>query len=545
MPMWMSMEPIFRVVAGTAPALCFERPRAVLRGDPGRMREALLCAQAALDDGFWIAGYLAYDATAALGVFEPPRESTLPHEAIEHSPLLPLVGRTAFASHVRALQRAIYEGSVYEVNYTLPFAFHLRCHPFALYAHYAHRSQARYQCYVEDGDRAILSWSPELFLEFDGRRVRTKPMKGTARLDRTGDLHGEKNISEHVMIVDLLRNDLHRVCETVAVEKLLTIERYPTFATMTSTMCGHLREGVTLADVFAAAFPCGSVTGAPKRSAMKFITEHEPQPRGVYCGTIGFLSPQQRGWWNVAIRTAQVGIGTRAGRYDAGGAIVADSDAGEEWNEIMLKARLLSDGAPLAILETFAADASETTIEAHLERLDRTAQAFGILYDARAVRSAARRWRDANTLVRLRVSSGGTFRIAAEPRHLPPQPVRVCVAKARVRHDDPFLAHKTSWRPAHDAAARQANEWDCFDALLLNERGELAEGARSTLFAEIGGRLSTPPLSSGVLPGILRRHLVSEGRACERVVTLAELRRASAIYVGNSARGLLRAELVE
>jgi anthranilate/para-aminobenzoate synthase component I len=322
-----------RLIVGTEPALLFERSRETLRWSGAtEARATFERLEDALHDGSWIAGYVAYDGGSAIGVFDPPREMSLPEleHNVEHSPLLPLVSRETYDARVRALQTAIREGDVY-------------------------------QAYVEDDAIAILSWSPELFLSFEGRRLVSKPMKGTARLERLDDLRNEKNRAEHVMIVDLLRNDLHRICDHVEVEAFQTIECYPHYATMTSRIAGTVRHQTPLGEIFEAMFPCGSVTGAPKRSAMRFIAQYEAQARGVYCGSIGYLSPGRRGWWNVAIRTAQFDRLSGLGRFDAGGAIVADSQPAAEWKEISVKSSFLQNGAasssskaPFALLETFA-----------------------------------------------------------------------------------------------------------------------------------------------------------------------------------------------
>ncbi|HTA40501.1 MAG TPA: chorismate-binding protein, partial [Candidatus Acidoferrales bacterium] len=475
----------FRVLAGVGPTLAFENPVEVLRDEAGDPDAALTTAQERLGDGAWIAGYLGYDGRVALGVFAPPREIELPASgAAPHSPLLSTVGRDDYEAAIHDLQRSIYEGDVYQVNYTVPFALETHGDPLALYAHYAHRTGAKYQAYVEDGARAILSWSPELFLALEGTRVETKPMKGTAPPDRVEELQSEKNRAEHLMIVDLLRNDLYRVCDRVSVEELFTVERYPTFATMTSTIAGELRTGTSFAQIVRATFPCGSVTGAPKRAAMQAIARSERTSRGAYCGSIGFLSPQRRGWWNVAIRTAQIDAATGIGRFDAGGGIVADSKADEEWEEVRLKARFLDPG-DFAILETFASDADDAALRAHVSRMRSAARAFGVDFDAPGLIAALGSHAshdERRHLIRVRLHADGRFEILDEELERQGEPVPICIAQARVRSDDPFLRYKTTWRPAQDAAKAEGRRAGCFDALMCNERGELTEGWRTNLF---------------------------------------------------------------
>ncbi|HEY9180004.1 MAG TPA: bifunctional anthranilate synthase component I family protein/class IV aminotransferase, partial [Candidatus Baltobacteraceae bacterium] len=456
------------------------------------------------------------------------------------------VERAAYDGRVAHLLSRIRDGEVYQANYTVPFDVAFSGDPFALYEFLVSRAQAPYAAYVEHESVSLVSLSPELFLRFDGDRVHTKPMKGTAPLTRIDDLENEKNRAEHLMIVDLLRNDLHRVCRDVRVPRLFDTERYPTFATMTSTVSGVLRQDASFADVIRAAFPCGSVTGAPKRAAMQHIYEAEPQARGFYCGSIGFLSPRRRGWWNVPIRTLQFAPGAAAARFDAGGGVVSDSHAQTEWEEIFLKARFLAPAYDrFSIWETLRCGPQPSDGAAHVDRLAASAAMFGwqIEHDALLARLRTFDGSGSAQLVRIRASASQVD-LHAEPLDPTAQPVRVCIASVRVRSDDPLLAHKTAWRPLHDAAAREARERGCFDALLCNERGELTEGARTTLFVRRDGVLYTPPLRSGVLPGILRSRLVSQADAQERVLFPADIRGENAVYVGNSARGLLQAELV-
>ncbi len=549
-------------VAREGGLLSFTDARATFSAsDAAGARTALASADEARRQGAWIAGYLAYDLGAAfvhepvrtthtpllvLGAFDEPFEDRLPDLAAPPcSPLRPSLEAATYGQALAAIRTAIANGDVYQVNYTVPFHFAIDGDPYALWCALARRTGAPYQAYVHDGERHLLSWSPELFLAFDGRRVETRPMKGTAPPDDPTRLDNAKNRAEHVMIVDLLRNDLRRICDDVRVERLGHHERYPTLYTMTSTIAGTLRDDTSLDAIFAATFPCGSITGAPKRAAVAAISALEPQPRDVYCGSIGYLSPRRRGWWNVAIRTAVVDARGR-GRFDAGGGIVCDSDTADEAREVRLKTRFLRDAtAPLELWETFASDAAEAVRDAHFARLHASARAFEIDYDVAAVRTAcAPTDGDELQLLRLRLYGDGSFQVRRAPLERSREPVRICIAPGRVTSDDPWLAIKSAWRPAHDRAAAHAQARGCFDALLENERGELTEGTRTTLVADLDGTLVTPPLRCGLLPGILRARIVTDATAIERVLTRADLERARAIYVGNSARGLMRAHLI-
>src|SRR5579872_5561224 len=397
-----------RVVAGFEPALVFDNPvcvwASVTLDDALRALDAV---DVALNDGYYVAGALSYEVGALihginthpsrlplllLGAFDAPKRRNLERNATRFSMSAPLcrVDRAQYSSRVGHLLSRIIDGEVYQVNYTVPFDVAFSGDPFGLYRFLARRAKAQYAAYVEHDDVSLVSISPELFLRFDGDRISTKPMKGTAPPANPELLQNEKNRAEHLMIVDLLRNDLHRVCADVHVPRLFEMERYPTFATMTSTIRGTMRTR-SFAEILRATFPCGSVTGAPKRAAMQHIASVEGQPRGFYTGSIGYLSPQRRGWWNVPIRTLQFERDAPAGRFDAGGGIVSDSDPSDEWSEIFLKARFLApahDG--FTILETLRCGPDASDAPAHTERLADSAQAFGWTIERDALLSQIR-----------------------------------------------------------------------------------------------------------------------------------------------------------
>jgi para-aminobenzoate synthetase / 4-amino-4-deoxychorismate lyase len=551
-----------RVAAGLGPSLLFENPHHVWTPSTfGGALAALQAAQSAADRGYWIAGAISYefgtqlhgiDARSdepllLLGAFEEPSRMEWHGSAPKFAMSAPLsrIARDSYAGAIEYLLAQIHDGEVYQVNYTVPFDAGFAGDPLTLFRFLAPRARAPYCAYLEQGDFAIVSMSPELFLRFDGDCVTTKPMKGTAPLAHLEELASSKNRAEHVMIVDLLRNDLHRICEDVRVRRLFEIERYPTFATMTSTITGRLRPQTSFERILRATFPCGSVTGAPKRAAIAHIARTEQYPRGFYTGTIGFLSPQRRGWWNVPIRTLQIDRSFGRARYDAGGGIVSDSNAADEWNEIAVKSRFLRPAYEgFSLWESFRGGPQGSDVQAHLRRLERSAAAFGIPLDMDAIRAqlvAPANMPDAQ-FVRIRASAD-SVKVTARPLERSQTPVDLCVSRHRVRSDDPLLRHKTAWRPVHEAAALEARERNCFDAILQNERGELTEGSRTNIFVQKGNTVYTPPLECGLLPGILRSQLVNEGQAVERVLTQADLAAADAVFAGNSARGLLLARI--
>lgn len=533
---------------------------------PTTVRDALNAldrADEALDHGYWIAGALSYEFGAflngvpsrstgmpllLLGVFERPNHWRADGARnFRMAPPLTRIDRSVYSRNVEAIVRRIYDGDVYQVNYTIPFDIAFADDPLELYRLLGPTSGARYQAFLKHESVTLVSLSPELFLEFADGRITAKPMKGTAPLDSIDALANEKNRAEHLMIVDLVRNDLNRLGTGVRVDGLFSLERYPTFATLTSTISAFCDPSTPFTEVLRATFPCGSVTGAPKLAAMQHIRQLEPEPRGFYTGSIGFLSPQRRGWWNVAIRTLQFPTGAISARFDAGGGIVSDSVADDEWQEVLLKSRFLRPAVlDFALLETMRSGPDGSDVGAHTRRLLASAEAFGIPLDRGALAAhITGSILEKPSLLRMKCRIDTTIEKRNDVLETRLEPVAICFSTARVRSDDPMLRHKTTWRPSHDIAAEEAAERSCFDALLRNERDEITEGARTSVFAKIDGVLYTPPLECGVLPGILRTELLASGAARERVLCETDLLLAEDVYVGNSARGLLRAALLK
>ncbi len=442
----------------------------------------------------------------------------------------------------------ISAGDCYQVNFTFPLNFEWFGHPAALYAELRARQPVRYGGFLGDDKGGIVSLSPELFLEKNGERVLTRPMKGTLAREQPAErLQASlKDRAENLMIVDLLRNDLGRVAASgsVQVEELFAVEDYPTVWQMVSQVSAHV-PGVSLGDILLALFPCGSITGAPKIRAMQIIAELEDQPRGFYTGAFGWIAPGGDFRLNVAIRTLELAP-DRTGRMGIGSGVVADSTAASEWQECLLKAGFLRDCDPgLKLIETLRREAgSYPRLSGHLARLWRSATWFGFACDEALLRQrldgmpASGTWR-----VRLTLGKAGEIDVQAFPLGAEPAFPRLArLATATIDSADPLRRHKTTARPLYDEALR-ALEADSpvFDVLFLNERGEVAEGARSNVFVERDGRLLTPPLSSGALPGVLRAELLASGRAREAVLLPEDLQQH--FWLGNALRGLMPVRL--
>ena len=484
--------------------------------------------------------------------------------------LAPTLDAAAHAAKVEQIRRWIADGDCYQINLTFPQRFQLYGHPLALYARLRKRQPVRYGGFVAMPDdalfsspiSALLSFSPELFFERRACRVITRPMKGTAARDddpqrdlaqRDALLASDKERAENVMIVDLLRNDLGRLAAPgdVRVEALCAVETYPTVWQMVSTVTADLPD-VSLHDLFRALFPCGSITGAPKIRAMGRIAELESAPRGFYTGAFGWLAPDGDCRFNVAIRTLEVGA-DGAGKLGIGSGIVIDADPAREYAECLLKSRFVSAYDPgFELIETLRLEDGRFPLLAlHLERIAASARSLGFAINAAEIESAlgdcAQRHELGQWRVRLTLAHDGRYRIVPEnfAETAPGQVLKVVLAETRLNRRNYLLRHKTTARAHYDRVlATLADQPEVFDAIFFNGDGEVCEGARSNVFIACGEKLLTPPLTCGLLPGVMRRHLLESGQAIECVLHREDLLGASQIYVANALRGLVPVTLL-
>ncbi|MDR7005701.1 aminodeoxychorismate synthase component I [Paraburkholderia strydomiana] len=492
-----------------------------------------------------------------------------------------------FNAAIGAIHAALRDGESYQVNYTYRLGFDVFGPPIALYRRLRARQPVRYGALIAmPGNGWVLSCSPELFVEKRNATLRARPMKGTAprSADPSADRgaaeflgNDPKNRAENVMIVDLLRNDLSRVAQTgsVKVPALFSVEPYASVWQMTSTVEAALRPGTSFAAIVRALFPCGSITGAPKHRTMQLIDELESTPRGLYTGAIGWLdapTPEPAANENnggdfcmsVAIRTLTLkpleSTGELRGTMGIGAGIVLDSVAEDEYAECRLKARFLTGAEPgFELFETMYATREEGVrhVSRHLARLSASAATLGFQFDAASIRAQiAERCAllPAATPHRMRVAlgkSGATQITAAVLVPLADLTVNVLLATdhdfASTQSDDPLLRHKTTHRAQYDRGWREAEAKGAFDTLFFNERGELTEGGRSNVFVKLAGRWWTPPLASGVLPGVMRSILLEDDanlQAAEKVLTEADVLSAEALLICNALRGALPARIV-
>ena len=565
---------------GGGRSFVFRGRRSMLRAD--RLNDVLPVLRAvdrAAAGGLHAAGFVAYEAAPA---FDPAFTTHPP------DPRLPLawfalyesrddvrpafaaaggraeigawrmdVSRAGYLARVERIRGLIAAGDTYQTNLTVRLRAPFSGDPVALYERLCLAQRSDFCAFLDvGGGRTIVSASPELFFRARGRELELRPMKGTRPRGRwpaedralAAELAGSaKDRAENLMIVDLLRNDAGRVAEfgSVRVERLFEVERYETVHQMTSTLRARLRPDADLADVFRALFPCGSVTGAPKVRTMEIIRELETGPRGVYCGAIGFVSPGEA-VFSVGIRTLLLDAAAGQAELGVGSGITYDSDPAAEYRECRAKAAFVRR-APVdfRLLETmlWEPDAGWFLLDAHLARLAASAGYFGFAFDAEdaglRLDEAARGFGAGPMRVRLLLDRDGRIGIESAP-HVPSrEPARVAVAAEPVDSADPLLYHKTTHRAEYERRAAAHPHAD--DVLLVNERGELTESTIANLVVRLDGALWTPPLESGLLPGVMRADLLARGEVRERVIRPADLRRAEEVWLVNSVRKWRRA----
>ena len=468
----------------------------------------------------------------------------------------PRVDRDEYLAAVERVSEHLHAGDFYQANLTFGCDVAVLGSPLAAYAQLRRRSNAGWGGIVRHPGGWLLSASPEQFFTIRGSTLDAKPMKGTAtrRADAAADsaeaealAADPKQRAENLMIVDLLRNDLARVAETGSVEvpELFAVESYPTVHQMVSRVTAQLRAGLGPVDVLETLFPCGSITGAPKIAAIAALRALEPEPRGAYTGTMGWIDPDGDASFNVLIRTLELADGPRLARLGLGSGLVVDSIAGNEWDECLLKGNFVASAVQdFDLIETMRFDphGGIAFLEEHLDRLNRAARTFEFRFDRHAARNelqAATFRRSEPAMLRLLLSPKGSMAVELKPLPRPPsEPVAVAIRPLPVASDDFRLRHKTTERAFLDAARRESG---AFETLFVDPDGMLTEGSFTNLFVERDGLLVTPPEARGLMPGLLRARMIGEGKAVEGDLTADDL--AGGFLIGNSVRGLIRAKL--
>ena len=528
------------------------------------------------NEGYYAVGYVSYEAAPAFEtkfqVIDGPLMSEYllyftVHETVQTEPIpltydpitLPkswqeLTTAEEYKAAIEHIHHHIRQGDTYQVNYTVQLQQNLTADPFAIYNRLVVEQNAHYNAFIQHDDVSIISISPELFFKKDGDKLTTRPMKGTTNRGLTTETdlaqarwlaQDQKNRSENMMIVDLLRNDMNRISKIGSedVKSLCQVEQYSTVWQMTSTIETQLLPNSRLSDVFQALFPCGSITGAPKIATMEIIKKVEKQPRGVYCGAIGILVPQGPSIFNVAIRTLQM-EGTKA-IYGVGGGITWDSNWEAEYEETKQKAAVLYRQNPkFDLISTGRIHQGKLLfLEEHIKRLQESSQYFDYPFNAEKAHyqvEAMCQSLDLNTDYRLKISLAKDGELKFEHSQLTNLSDDFCQARlVEQRHplDSPYTFFKTSYRPHLSI--------ELHEQIYYNHEGQLLETSIGNIVLKIEDQLYTPPVHLGLLNGIYRQSLIAVNKLKEKVLTVKDLKQAQAIYGCNAVRGLYELKVEE
>ncbi|WP_028784314.1 aminodeoxychorismate synthase component I [Thalassobacillus devorans] len=553
--------------------ICFADPVQVIEVyHPHEISAAFQKIEAAVQEGFYAAGFVSYEAAGGFdsiyqvhhtkvgfplvwfGIFENPVESNSRTEHLSGYQISDWTLDTTqeeYQNGILQIKHAIEAGDTYQVNYTARLTAGFQGNDYSFYRQLKENQQSDYSAYLNVGRYRILSASPELFFQVSNGIIRTKPMKGTAKRGRNLEederlkhrlYTSEKDRAENLMIVDLLRNDIGRIAKpgTVKVPDLFEIESYPTVHQMTSTIEAELEPATTILDWFHALFPCGSITGAPKISTMNYIYELEKSPRHVYCGAIGFITPDREAVFNVPIRTVLLDTKEDTATYGAGGGVTWDSTIEGEYEELMAKARLLKEKRKtFQLLESMKLqDGRYPLYQLHIDRLMSSARYFGFAMDIEQVSQGLEHIAADNPRgafkVRLLTDKSGDATVEATTIR-PIDKVVCSLAQAPVDRQDPFLYHKTTHREVYEKHTRSAPE-GVFAVLLWNEEEELTEFTIGNIVLEQDGKFLTPPVESGLLAGTYRRELLQKSQIKEQVIKKEDLWHADAVWLINGVR---------
>lgn len=457
----------------------------------------------------------------------------------------PTLDFTKYSKAINEIKEQISMGNTYEVNYTFDFDIKTEYSSSEIFNYLLSIQKTEYNAFLSNNYEEILSFSPELFFRKIGNKITTKPMKGTIKRG-SNEKEDKKNIeflkndiknkAENVMIVDLLRNDLGKIAKTssVKVPKLFEIETHKTLHQMTSTIEAELDKNITLYKIFEAIFPCGSITGAPKISTMSIIDKIETGKRNVYCGAIGIIH-KNNCEFSVPIRILQKQKFSDTYKYRAGGAIVWDSTADNEWEEVFVKTAFLScNTSDWKLIETIKVENLKPLyFEKHLERLKNSSKELGFIYNKKIENIIPEK----DGILRILHSKNGDYEFKINP-YSECKSEKVTLSEQVVSSKDVFLFHKTTFRPYYEKSFEKIKQGKIYDEIFFNEKGELTEGARSNILIDLDGILYTPPVPCGLLNGVLRSIMLKEGKCFERVLDKSDLKKANHIYCINSVRGI-------
>ncbi|AOP32490.1 aminobenzoate synthetase [Leptospira tipperaryensis] len=533
-----------------------------------------------IQQGFYIAGYISYEAGEVFsGLNQKDSETVLPFlyfgvfhkpeilQTIEETPsksfgfqISSLPNQKEYFRNLKLIREKLFQGEIYQINYTDQILFDFEGDILSFYNTLINRQPVAYGSWIRIQNQDILSFSPELFFEKQGRNLITKPMKGTYPRGKN-EFEDEKNIqllknsekekAENLMITDLMRNDLGKISRkgSVQVQELFSVEKYKTILQMTSTIRSELSDGINCSDIFRELFPGGSITGAPKLRAMELIQELE-KPRGIYTGAIGVIQPNSNAVFSIAIRTLEISDGK--GKLGIGSGITWDADPEKEWLEILEKAKFFSE-APrnFYLFETILYKNRIFYFQKeHKKRIKDSAETLNFPFSEEGWNSClqeiASTCKEANSYrIKISLDTSGNFSFEHSILSSFQKKGSLQISRTRMNSSSEFRKHKTNLREVYDREGNQSRNSSHLDVIFLNEKNEITEGSIANLFLKVGDSYFTPPLSSGILPGIYRNRLLQRKGFYERSLSLDDLKSSESVFLCNSLRGILRVRGIE
>lgn len=530
---------------------------------------ALEAIEQASNQGLTAVGYVSYEAAPAFdpslqchkakgpllkfGLFRSAQEWQPGDSNPINLCLAPELGKPDYSAAIAQIKNHLQAGDSYQVNFTQRLSGFCPHDTEAVFTRLLANQVTDMAFYMADDEEAVCSVSPELFFRLDNNNITMQPMKGTRPRSKSSEVdqqfyreltESEKERAENLMIVDMIRNDLGKIADSgsVRVSKLFEILEFPTVWQQVSTV--DAITDASLLALFAALFPSASITGAPKAQTMKIIKQLEVSPRGVYTGALGVVRPGRQMLFNVGIRTLTVDPQLQQAHYGIGSGVVWDSEVDAEWQETLVKARVMEQQHAMQLLETllYEPDKGVALQTFHLQRLQASAEFFGYRCPVDDIEETLNNYSAGQAMrLRLLLCEDGVYDLQSVALTGNKDLVNLRLSATPVNSTDNYLRHKTTRRQVYDFMKQQAG--DCDDVLLWNERGELTETTIYNIFLDIDGELLTPAIRSGLLPGTLRRQLLETGEARETVLLKSDLARARRILVGNSVRGLKEATL--
>ena len=530
-------------------------------------------AESMLCQGYAVAGYFTYEAgipfvlgrepgtlLADFTVFKSYNKQPVVYadsQAIEIHDENFSVSKSEYLRNIRHIREEIQKGNLYQANYTMQKTFRHTSSAWNLYNWLKQLFTVEYAAFIENEDEAVISFSPELFFSVTDGEIKTRPMKGTSARGRFTEederlmqrlQQDAKNRAENSMIVDLLRNDLGKiaVAGSIKTQDLFAIEKYESVLQMTSTITASLKNNCSTFDIFKSLFPCGSITGAPKKASMQLIDSLEKQHRGVYSGAIGYFLPDNSCVFNVAIRS--IVSRKQQAAFGTGSGIVWDSDAEMEYAETLLKTGFLSD-KPFQLIETMLlANGKFRLLDRHLKRLERACAFYLFHYNKNPILQKLADIAAENPSGKYRVRilhyKSGKTEITASRLQQKPKTGLIRLSALRTDPGSSFTFHKTTNRNLYDSQYQQALAQGLSDYIFLNNQGNLTEGCISNIFLKINGNWFTPHREDGLLQGIFRNYLLEKySRIQEAHLTEQDLLHCEQIILCSSLRGITRVKL--